>query len=98
MIMSTARDYIVPERVPEYLPLIRRLIAETVKEEGNISYTLYQDREHAGEFVLLEFWRNQESLDAHFQTPHFTTIVPQIAKFHAKPSVVNTYTEVENGG
>ena len=94
MIMSTARDYIIPERVPDYLPLIRRLIAETVKEEGNVSYTLYQDREHPGEFVLLEFWRDQESLDAHFKTPHFTTIVPQIAKLHAKPSVVNTYTEV----
>ncbi len=97
MIMSTARDYIQPEHVGEYLPLIRQLIAETVKEEGNISYTLYQDRDHPGEFVLLEFWRDQESLDAHFNTPHFTTIVPQIAQFHAKASVVNTYTEVANG-
>ena len=97
MIMSTARDYIQPDHVAEYLPLIRKLIAETVKEESNISYTLYQDRDHPGQFVLLEFWRDQESLDAHFQTPHFTTIVPQIARYHAKPSVVNTYTEVENG-
>lgn len=97
MIMSTARDYIQPEHVAEYLPLIRELISETVKEEGNISYTLYQDRDHPGEFVLLEFWRDQESLDAHFQTPHFTAIVPQIARYHAKPSVVNTYTEVANG-
>ena len=40
MIMSTARDYIQPDHVAEYLPLIRKLIAETVKEEGNISYTL----------------------------------------------------------
>ena len=95
MIMSTARDYIQPDKVSEYLPLIKQLIAETRKEEGNISYTLFQDREHAGEFVLLEYWRNQESLDAHFKTPHFTTIVPQIAKLHASPSVVNTYTEVE---
>lgn len=97
MIMSTARDFIQPEHVAEYLPLIRELISETVKEEGNISYTLYQDRDHSGEFVLLEFWRDQESLDAHFQTLHFTTIVPQIARYHAKPSVVNTYTEVANG-
>ena len=97
MIMSTARDYIQPEHVADYLPLIQQLISETIKEPGNISYTLYQDREHPGEFVLLEFWQDQESLDAHFRTPHFTTIVPQIAQYHAKPSVVNTYTEVDNG-
>lgn len=94
MIMSTARDYIKPEKVSEYLPLIKQLIEETRKEEGNISYTLFRDREHEGEFVLLEYWRDQESLDAHFKTAHFTTLVPQIEKLHASPSVVNTYTEV----
>lgn len=93
--MSTARDYIIPEKVKEYLPLIEKLIAETVKEAGNISYTLYQDREKEGEFVLLEYWENQESLDAHFQTEHFTTIVPEIKKLQQRPSVVNTYMAVE---
>ncbi len=95
MIMSTARDYIKPDKVGEYLPLIRELIAGTRKEAGNISYTLYQDREHEGEFVLLEQWLDQESLNAHFKTEHFMNIVPQIALLHAAPSVVNTYTEVE---
>ena len=44
---------------------------------------------------LREYWENQESLDAHFQTEHFTTIVPEIKKLQQRPSVVNTYMAVE---
>ena len=39
MIMSTARDYIKPEKVSEYLPLIKQLIEETRKEDNiKLSY------------------------------------------------------------
>jgi quinol monooxygenase YgiN len=95
MIMSTARDYIIPEKVNEYLKLINELIKETLKEDGNISYTLFKDRNNEGEFVLLEYWKDQESLDAHFKTAHFTSLVPQIAKLQKKASVVNSYEEVK---
>ncbi len=94
MLMSTARDHINPERVGEYQKLIFKLIDETRKENGNISYTLYADKENAGEFVLVEEWQDRESLEAHFRTPHFTTIVPEIKKLHREPSVVNVYEKL----
>ena len=37
---------------------------------------------------------DRESLEAHFQTAHFTTIVPKIEKLHTKPSVVNVYEKL----
>lgn len=95
MIMSTARDYIKIDKVNEYLPLIRKLIEETRLEEGNINYSLYSDRKTQGQFVLLEYWKDQQSLNKHFTTEHFITIVPQIQKLQLKPSQVNTYKEVE---
>lgn len=95
MITSTARDYIRPECVEEYYKLIFELIDRTREETGNISYTLYADSEHPGEHVLIEEWEDQVSLDAHFKTPHFTTIVPQIQKLQSKPSVVNVYSKVK---
>lgn len=94
MIMSTARDFIQPEKMEEYKELIYKLIEETRKEEGNISYTLYLDTENEGEFVLIEEWRNRQSLDNHFKTHHFMTIVPEIEKMHTKPSVVNVYEKL----
>ncbi len=93
MIMSIARDYIRPECLEEYMPLISRLIAETRKEPGNVQYTLFRDKEQDGSFALLEFWRDQESLNRHFESAHFKSLVPQIQKLQAKPSVVNLYEE-----
>ncbi len=95
MITSTARDYIKPECVEEYYKLIFELIDRTREEEGNISYTLYADSEHPGEHVLIEEWKDNEVLEAHFRTEHFTTLVPEIAKLQVKPSVVNVYTKVK---
>ncbi|MCR4655990.1 MAG: antibiotic biosynthesis monooxygenase [Lachnospiraceae bacterium] len=95
MITSTARDYIKPECVDEYYKLIFELIDRTREEKGNISYTLYADKEHPGEHVLIEEWQDQESLDGHFKTPHFTGIVPQIQKLQSAPSVVNVYSKVK---
>ncbi len=94
MITSTARDYIRTDKIEEYYPLIYELIDRTREEDGNISYTLYSDRENPGEFVLIEEWRDQESLDKHFKTLHFTGIVPKIQKLQSAPSVVNTYSKV----
>ena len=95
MITSTARDYIKPENVDEYYKLIFELIDRTREEKGNISYTLYADKEHPGEHVLIEEWEDQDSLAAHFKTEHFTTIVPRIQKLQSAPSVVNVYSKVK---
>lgn len=95
MITSTARDYIRPECVEQYYGLIFELIEKTRQENGNISYTLYADVWHPGEHVLIEEWENQASLDAHFETEHFTTIVPKIQKLQSAPSVVNVYTKIK---
>lgn len=95
MITSTARDYIRPECVEQYYGLIFELIEKTRQENGNISYTLYADTEHSGEHVLIEEWEDQVSLDAHFVTEHFTTIVPKIQKLQSAPSVVNVYSKIK---
>lgn len=94
MITSTARDYIQKDKIKEYKELIFELIDETRKEEGNITYTLFEDKENVGEYVLIEEWKDEESLKKHFETVHFKTIVPRIEKLHTKESVVNVYDKV----
>lgn len=94
MLMSTARDFIRTDSLEEYRRLIFGLIDGTRSEKGNISYTLYEDTEHAGEFVIIERWESKAALEEHFRTPHFTEIVPKIQLLQTKPSEVNVYAEV----
>ena len=42
----------------------------THEEEGCLMYALHRDTADPHHFVLLERWRSQEDLDAHFSTAH----------------------------
>jgi len=46
------------------------LIEPTRKEEGCISYDLYQDITNPGKFTFIENWESKEHLDIHLKTPH----------------------------
>lgn len=49
---------------------LTELVAETVKEAGNVAYKLYESGAVAGTFITVETWRSQADLDAHMKTPH----------------------------
>ena len=73
----------------------QELIILSREEKGNISYHLYQDINDDSHFTFIEEWQNQEAIDEHNQTKHFTTIVPQIKSFASKPSRAIKYKEVQ---
>lgn len=54
------------------------LAAESQKEDGCIGYDLYRNTVCPDELIIIETWRDQAALDAHGQTPHYKTILPQL--------------------
>lgn len=94
MLICTARDFIKQDKINEYKSLIFKLIEETRKEEGNISYVLHEDIENKGHFLLIEKWKDQEALDFHFNSEHFKTLVEEISRLHTADSIVNSYYEI----
>ena len=93
--ISTNENYIKEEYQEEFLKLTKELIILSREEKGNISYHLYQDINDDSHFTFIEEWQNQEAIDEHNQTKHFTTIVPQIKSFASKPSRAIKYKEVQ---
>ena len=87
MIKIVAENYIKEEYQEEFLKLTKELIILSREEKGNIN-----DDSH---FTFIEEWQNQEAIDEHNQTKHFTTIVPQIKSFASKPSRAIKYKEVQ---
>ena len=66
---------VAPEQRDVFLERTAKVVAGTVAEEGNISYHLYEDTVEPNTFILVEKWKDAESLKLHEQTAHFQEFV-----------------------
>ena len=76
----------------EFKSVVAHLVAETRKEEGCISYQLFQDVKDRNVFTFIEEWQSQEALQSHMKSKHFTEAMPKLAQVREKDSEVNIYT------
>lgn len=65
-------------RYEEALDAALALVAASQKEEGCVSYDVFESGTRADVFMICETWASQEALDAHKQTAHFTQYVAQL--------------------
>ena len=95
MIKVVAKFLIKTNRIEEMKAVCSDLIDETRKENGNISYELYQDVNNPEIFTFIEEWESQEALDQHMQTDHFKKAEVHFENFAAKDPEVNIYSLVK---
>ncbi|MDL2286591.1 antibiotic biosynthesis monooxygenase [Desulfococcaceae bacterium OttesenSCG-928-F15] len=55
----------------ELMPVLKTLVEESRKEEGNIAYDLYENLKKPDKFVMIETWASREAIDAHSKMPHY---------------------------
>lgn len=79
-----ARKVIQEGTMEKVLKLYDELVTLSRLEEGCISYELYQDKSNPLLLAVFEEWENQESLDKHTKSEHFTRIVPLFNEFTAE--------------
>ncbi|KQQ33403.1 antibiotic biosynthesis monooxygenase [Duganella sp. Leaf126] len=58
---------------------LEKIVAPSRAEAGCARYELHADIGQAGRFVMLETWRDQQALTAHEATPHFQTLLQEVA-------------------
>ncbi|MBR3245806.1 MAG: antibiotic biosynthesis monooxygenase [Parasporobacterium sp.] len=78
----------------QYKEAARELVKCSSAEEGNITYTLNQDINNPRSFAMIEIWKDQEAIDKHNASEHFTTIVPKLGEM-AEGKSLTIYREVE---
>lgn len=86
-----AKNRVKPEKIEEFTDLCKTLVEESLKEEGCIEYGLYQELEEPGLMTMIEEWKDEKSLEKHFNSAHFKKIVPLISKYLEKEAEVNAY-------
>ena len=90
-IRVVAKFHVKPEKIQEFVGLCKKLVDETVNEEGCIEYGLYQELQNQEILTMLEEWRDESSLDEHMKSNHFVEILPLVSKCLVKETEVSVY-------
>lgn len=95
MIKLVAKRKFPKENLEKAIVLYSELVKETIKEEGCISYELFQDIDDECILSMIEEWESEEYLEKHSKSEHFTRLVPQIGELGKSKAEVNKYKKVE---
>jgi quinol monooxygenase YgiN len=70
MILVMGHFRLPPGRLAEARPIMRRIVAETLRERGCIAYSYAEDVSDPGLIRVSEAWDSAEALSAHLTTDH----------------------------
>jgi quinol monooxygenase YgiN len=76
----------------EFLDKTENLIKETILEDGSISYNLYSSTEEKSVFIIVEQWKNEDYLNKHLKTKHFTKFVDETSDILAEDIDIEQYS------
>jgi quinol monooxygenase YgiN len=94
-IMRLISKRIVKEdKIEEVIKLFEELALFSLKEEGCISYELYQDEKDSRILTMVEDWQSKDALDKHTRTEHFTRLVPILGELTEKKLDFNIYNKL----
>lgn len=93
MITIVAQNTVAADKIDQFKQIAAELVAESRKESGNVSYSLYQDINNPEILSFIEVWKDQAAIDAHNRSPHFTGIVPRLGELRTD-SEVHLYSEL----
>ena len=90
-----AYNYVKPEALDEALPLLKKLVQDSRKEEGCNGYDLYQNLQDPTHCVIVENWATEEAVHAHSSQPHFVDTIGKLIPLLAKEGSVTPVRPVK---
>lgn len=97
MVVQIVRASIKPEECGRWLEVIQRNAAETRAEDGCEGYQVAEDLEAENRFVIVELWRDQESILQHFRN-QFQELMVALGDAFAEPPEATFYEVAKSQG
>ena len=94
MIKVIAKFFVDQNKIDQFIKLSKELIENTRKESGCIKYELFEDTTKNTIFSIIEEWENTQVLENHFNSKHFTKIIPQLELIVTQRIEVNIYKNI----
>jgi quinol monooxygenase YgiN len=79
---------IQPDHEERALELLRGVIEASHAEEGCVKYTLHHSKNEPGAWCIVERWRSQADLDAHFGQPHMAPMQELFGYLSEPPAIL----------
>lgn len=95
MITIVAKSKIKEGKVEEFIALAEKLISQSKKEAGCISYSLNQDVNNSNVLTFIEEWESKEAIALHNNSEHFKTIVPKLGELRIDQPDITLYVRIK---
>ena len=95
MFKIVARLTVKADKIDEFKKTAEELVRKSSEEEGNIFYTLNQDTQDEQKFSFIECWKDDEAMNVHKTSEHFTRIFPILSGMAVGSGPNELYKEVE---
>lgn len=94
MIKIVAKSSVKNENKAKFIETANELIQKSRKEEGCISYNLYESVD--GKYLtFIEEWKDEKAIESHNNSDHFKAIVPKLAELVDGNMDVALYKEIK---
>jgi quinol monooxygenase YgiN len=91
MIVVSGTVEVRPDKRLQVIDLFTRLMHESAKEDGNISYRFYTDIEHENIFRVFELWQSLAAMEAHLSAAHMAELNRELPDLIAAPPELTRY-------
>lgn len=94
IITIVAKCFVKEPNTNEFLELALDLVKASRAEDGNVSYDLYRDTKNPLQFTFIEGWKDQNAIDLHNASKHFTEFGKKASQFFSAPLDVALYRKL----
>ena len=95
MIKIVAKLPVKHECVDAFKAGAEELVKKSAAEAGNVFYSLNASKTVPDLFAFIECWKDQDAVDTHNVSEHFTTILPKLAEMCDGEITIDLFDEVE---
>ena len=95
MIVLIAKSTVQEGKQEEFVRIAKKMVEETRKEEGCISYDLVKDETDDVVFCFIEKYKDEAALEAHRASAYFQTYVPMLGALRTKPSELSKCVTID---
>lgn len=94
MIKVVAKCIVKIKEIENFKKYVAELIVLSRKDEGNISYELYEDIENPSILTFIEEWQDKKVLDQHMSSKHFVDTFTKLNPLQQEQMDINIYKKI----